>query len=47
MREGVIGELVSEIGDCCNSVVVSCYCEKLLAEAEDILVTHRMGIFRR
>jgi hypothetical protein len=31
--ELVNGEWVTELDDCCGSVVVSCCCEKLVAEA--------------
>jgi hypothetical protein len=31
--EVLVGELVSELEDCCGSVVVSCCCEKLVAQA--------------
>jgi hypothetical protein len=37
---------VSEIEDYCRSVVVSCCCEKLVAEAGDSSGTQRKGNFR-
>jgi hypothetical protein len=47
VSEGLVDELVSEIEDCCNSIVVSCYFEKLVAEAGDISVTKSKGNVRR
>jgi hypothetical protein len=38
-----VSEEVSELENCCSSVVVSCYCEKLVAEAEDSSGTQRKG----
>jgi hypothetical protein len=32
--KSVFGELVNSLQDCCSSVVVSHYCEKLVAEAQ-------------
>jgi hypothetical protein len=38
---------VSELEDCCCSVVLSCCCEKLVAEAGDRLETQRKGNVHR
>lgn len=34
---------VSELADCCSSLFVSCCCEKLVAEAGDLLGTQSKG----
>jgi hypothetical protein len=39
----IFDQSVSELEDCCNSVIVSCYCEKLVAEARDRLGTKSKG----
>jgi hypothetical protein len=43
----LVGELVSERDNCWGSVVVSCRCEKLVAEAGDSSETQRKGKVRR
>jgi hypothetical protein len=42
----LVGELVSELEDCCSSVL-SCCCEKLAVEAVDSSGTQRKGNVRR
>jgi hypothetical protein len=42
----LVGELRSEIEDCCSSVMSYC-CEKLVVEAVDSLGTQRKGNVRR
>jgi hypothetical protein len=43
VSEQFVGELVSSLEDFCDSVVVSCYCEKLVAEAKDRSGTQKKG----
>jgi hypothetical protein len=44
--EDIVGELVSESDNSWGSVIVSCCCEKLVAEAGDCLETQRKGNVR-
>jgi hypothetical protein len=46
LSEVVKSYLMSELEDCCGSVVVNCYCEKLVAEAGDSSGTQKKGNVR-
>jgi hypothetical protein len=46
-QDELVGELVSMMDYCCSSVVVSCCCFKLIAEARDSSETQRKGNVRR